>query len=221
MPWDDSKQCLPQMAVCASRVCALNLDGTTLIGAASAYATAATVSIGWTAVYDPGAEVKEKDGCGTTFIDVIAPPTLVRYDVDIDVWSTDPNYLSIAVPDGRVLTVPGSGAKGFGYPRPGVQSGQFSLEFWQQIINDNKQDPDFPWAWWVIPYLKNVQLQKRDANGTSSSHTVLKAEAYTNTNWFDGPGDDWPIDNDDACPIMWIPSDEIPVMDCTPIEITS
>lgn len=213
MAWTNSKKCLPQMNVCASRVATLELDGSLVVGASSSYATAATVSIGYTPVYDPGAEIKEKDGCGQTFVDTIAPPALIRYDIDIDVWSTDPNYLSITVPQGDVLTDPDTNAVGFGFPAPGVVSGQFSLEFWQKIINANKVDPDFPFAHWVMPYLTNVQMQKRDVNGTSVSHTVLKAEAYQNLNWFDGPGDDWPVAS--THPIAYLPVADLPTMDCT------
>lgn len=219
MAYTADKKCLPQMNVCAVRACKLNLDGTTTIGATSMYATPAVVSLGWTPVFDPGAEVKEKDGCGATFVDVLADPTLTRYDIDADFWSTDPNLLDIIVPDGDVLVRPGSGAVGFAYPAPGVVSGQFSLEFWAKLIKDNKQDPDFPWAWWAIPYINHVQLQKRDVNGTAVSHTVIKAESYVNENWFNGPGDDWDVASDK--PVQWIPTTDLPVMDCTPAAIAS
>lgn len=212
-------KCLPQMNACAVRVCKLDLDGSTFIGSTSAYATPAVVSLGFTPVFDAGAEVKEKDACGRTFIDVLADPTLTRYDVDMEFWSTDPNLLDIIIPDGDLLTRPTTGAVGFAYPAPGAVTGQFSLEFWAKLINDNNQDPDFPWAWWAIPYLKNVQMQKRDVNGTAVSKTTLKAEAYVNTNWFNGPADDWDVASDK--PIQWIPTTALPTMDCTPDSISS
>lgn len=211
-------QCFPQMKVCAARVAALNLNGTTLIGATTSYATAATVSVGITPAYKAGTEISEVDGCGTTFVDVIGNPSLLRYDIDLDVWSTDPQYLDIVIPDGDVLTG-ASGEKGFAYPAPGTVTGQFSLEFWQQIINANNLDPNFPYAHWALPYLKNVQLGKRDMTGNGVSHTVLKAEAYVNTNWFNGPGDDWAVASNK--PVMWIPKATLPTMNCAPVAIAS
>jgi hypothetical protein len=218
MAWSAAKQCFPQMNVCAARACKLNSNGTTLIGSTSSYVTAATVSVGITPVFDAGAEIKEKDGCGTTFVDVIADPALIRYDIDIDFWSTDPQLLDIIVPDGDILTG-GSGEKGFAFPSPGTVTGQFSLEFWQKIINDNALDLDYPYAHWAMPFLKNVQLQKRDVNGTAVSHTVLKAEAYPNSNWFNGPGDDWTVAT--TAPVLYIPRATIPTASCTPTSIAS
>lgn len=211
-------QCFPQMKGCALRVTSLNLNGTTLIGSDTMYATPALVSLGITPVYKDGTEISEVDACGVTFVDVKGDPSLTRYDIDLDVWSTDPQYLAIVIPDGDVLTG-GSGEKGFSYPAPGTVTGQFSVEFWQQIINDNNLDPNFPYAHWAIPYLKNVQVGKRDVTGNGVSHTVLKAEAYVNTNWFNGPGNDWTVAS--TGPVMWIPTTTLPTMDCTTDAIAS
>lgn len=223
MAWSPAKKCYPQMNVCALRVAALDSDGTTTIGSDTLYATNAVVSVGITPVYDAGAEIKEKDGCGSTFVDVIADPSLIRYDIDLDVWSTDPNLLAIIVPDGVAITG-GSSQVGFAYPKPGTVTGQFALEFWQKIINANTLDPDFPYGQWAMPFLKNVQLQKRDVNGTSVSHTVLKAEAYANDNYFNGMGNDLgsltPADAT-SYPVFYIPTTTLPTMDCTPAAIAS
>jgi hypothetical protein len=218
MAWSAAKTCYPQINVCAARVAALDSDGTTTIGSTTMYNTNATVSVGITPVYDAGAEIKEKDGCGATFLDVIADPALIRYDIEIDFWSTDTKLLVIIIPDGVVLTGTG-GVQGFGFPNPGTVTGQFAFEFWQKIINGNNLDLDYPYAHWGMTFLKNVQLQKRDVNGTAVSHTVLKAEAYANTNYFDGPGNDWTVST--AYAVLYEPVASLPTMNCTASAIAS
>lgn len=207
-----TRQCLPQMKACALRACKLNADGTTLIGASSSYVSAALVTLGITPVYKDGTNISETDACGASFVDVNSAPSLTRYDVDVDVWSTDPHLLSVILADGDVLVHPSGGQSGFAYPAPGPITGQFSLEFWQQIIENNLQDADFPWAHWVLPYLKNVKLGKRDVKGDGVSHTIFTAEAYVNANFFNGPGDDWAVASDK--PVQWIPQATLPTADC-------
>lgn len=213
-----TRQCLPQMQVCAIRVCELDDDGTTKIGTDTAYVSDAVVSLGITPVVKDGTNISESDGCGVQFIDVNSDPALTRYDVDIDVWSTDPHFLNIVLPGGDILTG-GSGEVGFAYPGLGTLVGKFSLEFWQKIIENNTQDANFPWAHWALPLLKNIKLGKRDIVGNAVSHTVLTAEAYENDNWFNGPANDWAVASDKA--VQWIPKATLPTATCTPLAITS
>ena len=213
-----SQLCLPQINVCALRVCSLNTNGTTLIGSATSYATDAAVSIGLTPVYVDGQTTSELNGCGSNFINYTADPTLTRWDLELDVWSTDPNFLDIVLPGGAVLTG-GSGEKGFAYPGIGTVTGQISLEFWQKRINDNVLDATFPYAHHAMPFLKNIKLGKRDVSNNGVSHTIITAEGYENDNWFNGPGDDWAVASDK--PYQWIPKATLPTMNCTAATIAS
>lgn len=212
--------CLPRMQCCAARACALDADGTTKIGAASSLVFDSVVTIGMTPVYEDGTEIKEKDACGRTFVDVVSDPTLTRWDIDIDVWSQDPSYLKIVQAGGSIL-LPGGGLapQGFAYPDIGPVVGQFSFEFWQKIIRDNDQDPDLPWEWFALPKLKNVKLGKIDVGGDKVSHRTLTAQAYGNANWFNGPGDDWPTTSDR--PVQSIPTATLPTASCAPTAISS
>ena len=77
--------CIPQLFVCRTRVSALDATG---VPTGTAYVSDALQKATLTPVYDAGDEVKEKNGCGSTFIDVLSDPTFVRCDLSLDVLAS-------------------------------------------------------------------------------------------------------------------------------------
>lgn len=203
--------CTPQLQCCAVRVTALNLNGSTVIGASSSYVTDSMVKITLKPNYQAGDEIKEKNACGTVYVDYLSPPSFVRDDLDLDFASDDPQLLSILVPQGGILSV--GGAVGFAGPPIGVQSGQCGIELWTKRVSGGVVDPTFPYAHWLFPYVNNVQLGNREFSSTAG-HTLLSGEAVENTNWFDGPANDWPAVGSNRSH-QWIPTATLPTATCT------
>lgn len=201
--------CVPQVQCCAVRVTALNLDGSLIAGASTAYVTDSMVKVTRKPVYEAGDSLSEKTACGAseTFQ---SPPTKTRDDLDFDFLTVDPNLLSIMVPNGAVLTA--GQAVGFAAPAIGINSGQCGVELWAKRVKNGVVDPDFPYAWHLFPYVNN--LQEGDHEYSSSyGHLLLTGEAVENTKWFDGPNNDWPVASNRSH--QWIPTTTIPTADCT------
>lgn len=205
-----AQECVPQVQACAVRVAAIDASGFTVPGASSMYVTDALVKLTLKPVHEEGDEIKEKNACGTTAIDYKSPPSFTRADIDLEFLSTDPFLIDILVSGATVLT--SGGLRGFAYPPVGVMSGQCSLELWAKRINNGILDPTAPYARWALPFVNNVRFGDRDFS-SAAGHTLLTAEAHENTNWFDGPANDWPVASDRVA--QWIPVASLPVIDCT------
>lgn len=202
--------CIPQVQCCAVRVTALNLDGSTVVGASSSYVTDSMVKVTMKPVYVTGDEIKESNACGASYVDFVSPPTKTRDDIEFDFLTEDPNLLSIMIPQGAVLT--SGGATGFAGPPIGQQSGQCAVELWTKRINGGVVDPTFPYAHWLFPYVNNLQEGDHEFSSTVG-HLILSGQALENQNFFDGPANDWPVASNRTH--QWLPTATLPTADCT------
>lgn len=202
--------CLPQVQACAVRVALLGSDGTPSGGASASYVSGALVKATLKPVYKDGAAIQEDGACGTSLVDYVSDDSLTRADIDLDFLTPDPLLHSILLSQGAVLT--GAWGKGWAYPPIGTLSGQLSLELWAKQINNGVPDPNFPYARWVIPLVKGMRLGDREFSNTGQ-HSLLTGKCYENTNWFDGPANDWPAASDRIA--QWIPAVSHPTIDCT------
>jgi len=160
--------------------------------------------------YQAGQEIKEDNACGSTFIDYLAPASLTRGNLDIDLLAPDPNLLKMLSFASKRLT--GAWGTGWAMPPLGAVSGQCAIELWALRINNGKLDPSFPYAHWIFPYVKNVQFGAKEFSN-SAQHTLVTGECYENANFFDGPQNDWPTDSDRFA--QWIPVTTLPTADGT------
>lgn len=205
-----SQLCIPQAQVCAVRATQLNLNGSVVIGSTSSYVVDSMVTITLKPVFQAGTELKEINGCGSVYFDYLSPPSYVRSDIDFDFLTEDPNFLSIMVPNGAVLT--SGGATGFAAPAIGISSGQVGVELWTKRINGGVVDGTFPYAHWLFPYVNNLQSGNRIFSATAG-HMLFTGEAVENLNWFDGPENDWPVASNRSW--QWLPTATLPAATCT------
>jgi hypothetical protein len=171
-----------------------------------------------TPVYDAGDEVKEKNACGATFIDVLADPTFVRADLSLDFLSPDPYLHAILLSQG-VLLSPVSGGVGFAFPPIGQVTGNgVSIELFTQRMVDGALSTVHPYAHWALPRVKSLQLGARDFTN-AAQHSLITGQCNENDNWFDGPLNDFDAESDRVA--QWIPSDTLPTANCGPSTVVA
>lgn len=207
-----SNDCLPQVAACVIRVARLDGSGVPLPGASNLYVSDTLTKLTRTPQYEDGDEIKQKNGCGSVCLDYKAPPSYLRDDAVLELCSVDPQLMEMLM-GGSVLT--SGAAVGQAAPAIGVISQQaqngISIELWAKRIRNGVLDPTFPYAWWVFPKVTNVKLT--NANHENAAHLPAFAlELYENTNWFNGPLNNWPVASDRAW--QWIPTATIPTATC-------
>lgn len=210
--------CIPQLFCCRIRVGALNADGSPQAGAGHVYVSDALAKATLTPVYDAGDEVKEKNACGATFIDVLADPTLVRADLALDFLTPDPYLHAILLSQGTLLS-PASGGVGFAYPPVGQVTGNgVSLELFTQRMVDGAISTVNPYALWALPRVRSLQIGARDfSNG--AQHSLISGQCNENPNWFDGPANEFDAASDRIA--QWIPVDTLPAAACGPTATTA
>ncbi len=199
---------LPQVQACALRVTILEPSGVPLPGAGNVYTTDTLTELTATPVYEDADELTEKNACGTVCVNFTGDDSLKRADVALTICTHDP-YLLAMLSDGDVLT--DSGLHGFAMPPIGPLTGAgVSLELWSKRIDDGDLHDEFPYAWWVLPRVKNLRMGARTfSNGTALPQ--FTGRAGENPNWFDGPLNDWPVASDRI--IQWFPVAALPTID--------
>lgn len=204
-----SNRCLPQLRACATRVARLDSNGVPSPGANNLYVTDALVSMGVTYVADEGETIEIPNACGNVwrFRDN------QRYqgiDVTLQVRSPDPELAELLA-DGTVLS--DGDAAGYALPElnTDVNPNGVSLELWvKQMVPGGGQDPDFPYARWVFPQVHLIMDEMTFEN--AALQPSFTGFAVENSNWFDGPLNDWNMDSDKA--VQWIEDATIPTTSC-------
>ncbi len=211
------EDCRGQVAGCISRYARLDANGVPLPGAENLYVSDDLVSLAWTAVYTDGDEIDEKNACGTSKVYFKQPDTFKRADVVLTAVKPDPR-LSEFLSGGDLLSVVGR-PKGFAAPPLGPITGNgISVEIWAIRVDDGDQDPDFPWAHWVYPKIKNLRLGDH-THEAGAIKPIFSGQAYENVNWFDGPTGDWPAESDRI--FQWLPASTAPTPSCDYINLAA
>lgn len=201
--------CLAQVQACATRVTLLDTNGVPHPGAQAMVTTKGLTKLTIKGVYSDGDEFKEKNACGEVLLSYRAPDTFERIDVDLEFLYHDP-YLFALMANATVLT--DGDAIGSAAPNLGsVEERLVSVEVWARRINMNVPDPDYPYAWWVLPMIKNVRFGDRTFENAPAKPT-LSGQGYENDNWYNGPLNDWPAASSQVW--QWIPTDVLPTATC-------
>lgn len=201
--------CIPQVSACMLALTNIDTNGVPTPGAGNRYVSDALVSLAWSWEYEEPAEIKGENGCGETKVSYKPPPTRKRGLITITLITPDP-YLSQMLSQGTVLT--DGEAVGFASPRLGqISEEAVGIEVWAKRIKDGKLDPNYPYAWWLYPWVQNLRDGDHEHNN-AILNTVFTGDALENENWFDGPLNDWPSTSDS--PYQWIPTVSMPVAQC-------
>lgn len=203
--------CLPQVQADRIRVALLDADGTTAPGASNLYVSDALTTLTATPVYTDADEIEEKNASGTVCVNFKGDDTFKRLDVTLTICTVDP-YLHALLTGAQGDVLTDGTAVGFAYPPIGpLTSNGISIELWAKRINNGAVDPDYPYAWWAMPRVKNLRLGDRTfENGAQAS--PFSGQALENPNWFDGPTNDWPVASDRA--LQFIPTPTLPNAVC-------
>lgn len=198
---------LPQVQACAIRVSQLDTSGVPSPGASNIYTSEALTELTATPVYSDADEVEEKNACGAVCVNYVGDDSFKRLDVALTICTHDP-WLSAMLSDGDVLS--DGGVNGFALPAIGPLRGNgISIELWAKRVDDGDLHDEFPYAWWVLPKVKNLRMgPKTFTNG--SSLPQFTGRGYENPNWYDGPLNDWPVTSDRV--LQWFPVAALPTI---------
>jgi hypothetical protein len=199
---------LPQVQACAIRVAVLDPNGVPSPGAGNLYTSEALTELSATPVYTDAQEIEDVNACGTTCVSYVGDDSFKRLDVALTVCTHDP-FLNAMLSGGEVLT--DDGINGFALPAIGPLRGNgVSIEVWAKRVDDGELHDEYPYAWWVLPRVKNLRYGVRTFNN-GSSLPQFTGRAYENPNWYDGPMNDWPVTSDRA--MQWFPVASLPTID--------
>lgn len=211
------EDCRGHVSGCISRYARLDTNGVPLPGAENLYVSDALVTMLWTPVYTDGDEIDEKNACGTSKVYYKQPDTFKRADVTLTTVLPDPR-LDEFLSGGDLLSVVGR-PKGFAAPPLGPITGNgISVEIWAIRVDDGDQDPEWPYAHWVYPKIKNLRLGDH-THEAGALKPVFSGQGYENINWFDGPVGDWPGTSDRV--FQWLPTNVIPTPTCDYINLAA
>lgn len=213
--------CYPQLGVCSVRVGALDADGTTGL---SSVTTDATLKVTIKPNHEAGDEVKEKNGCGAIYVDFKGEDSLLWYDVEFEFLTPDPYLMSLLLEQSSLITASASRI-GWAAPRIGAQTGNGrSVEFWTKRAKGGAQSLTFPYAHHALPLVQNMKLGDRTFD-SGAQHAIITGQAVENSNWFDGPGNDWPSDDGGGGYLpnawKWIPATTQPAAACGPAVVAA
>lgn len=206
-----NEHCLPQIHGCAIRVTRLEANGVPDPGADNLIVSDALTTLTITPVYSDGDEIEQKNACGNVCINFQGDDSFKRADLELTICTHDPFLMEMLVSGSDVLT---DGARrGWAAPPIGPITGNgVSIEVWaKRIDSDGTLDVDAPYAWWVLPRVKNLRHGARSFANEAALPTFT-GRAVENPNWYDGPLNDWPAASDRA--YQWIEATSIPAASC-------
>lgn len=210
--------CIPQIQACRLRVCRLDADGAPTVAAGSSYVSDAFAKVTLTPVYETGAEIKEPNACGSTFINYLSPDSLTRWDIEIDLLTPDPYLHDVLLSSGALLSPVGGGV-GFGFPEIGtIPEDAVSVELWAKRIESGALSQSFPYAHWAVPFVKNLKTGVKEFANTAQ-HSAITGQCYQNANWLDGPFNDFNAESDRCA--QWIPTLTLPDVACGPTAVAA
>lgn len=206
------EKCLPQVQACRIRVTRLDRNGVPTPGATSMIVSKALTSVGFAWEVEDGDEVVEKNACGELIVNFKEPTNLKRGTLTVAMVTPDP-YLDEMFTRGVLLSLGAQDPPGYGAPALGQidPDDAVSVEVWAKRMLGGKPDPDYPYAWWVYPWVGNLRPDDHEHNSGNMPRTVI-GDALENENWFDGPLNDWPAASDRV--FQWVPTRTLPDVAC-------
>lgn len=187
-----SNLCLPSVQACAMRVARLDPTGVPDPGADNLYVTSGLITLTATPVYRPGDEFQLVTACGDLCLDYRDQNRLRRYDVELNICAPDPELTELFA--GGTVLDDGLGAIGYAAPEllTNPNPNGVSIELWSRAVDDDGvPHPTHPYYWWVLPRVWLSLGAKNFENGPMNN--PFSGWAKQNSNWYDGPANDWPV----------------------------
>lgn len=207
-----ANDCMSSIHACAIRVARLESDGVPLPGANNLYVSDGIIELSFTPEVEAGDEVTVKNGCGAVCVSHRNDEIIKWWNVELTICRPDPELQELLT-GGAVLT--DGGAVGYQPPALNTVSAPngISVEVWSHRLDDGGDyDPTFPYFHWAFPKIKGLHFGARRLFNGALENPFTGGRALENSNWFDGPGNDWNVDSSRAWGQM--PTDIIPTSDC-------
>jgi hypothetical protein len=201
-----NNDCAASLYVCRFRVARLNADGSPKVGANNMVVSEALARLSWEPELEAGTEHVQKNGCGDVYASYKKRDQVKRLTMTLDLVTPDPDLQEILV-GGEVL----DNGNGYAYPDLGdTNDDKVSIEAWSKALVNGEVDDTLPWIWWVFPET-SWQYGAR-ALEESFMGLPFTGSATENSNWDNGPANDWPEISTQVCQHLRI--DDIPDADC-------
>ena len=192
----------------ALRASKLAISGAPLEGAESSYVTQRFMTLGFTPEYTEGDEVEEKAADGSVCVYYKLPDVLKRVTFTLTICSPSPE-LSEILAGGTLLEDGSNNVIGYQGPEAGTEATPFgvSLEVWSRAVEDGRLANPNPYWWWVFPYTQMRFAGERVLENGMLANT-FEGWGVGNTDWGDGPGDDWA--HTSASPFQYVRTNSFP-----------
>lgn len=212
-----ANECVGQIKCCRLRFAKLATTGAPAAGVNNMFVTKSLSQVTLNSVYTDGTETKDKNACDEVEVGFRSEDSFDRLDFEITLMRDDPRLVAALVNGGVLLD---GTARGWSYPAIGTvdATNLWSIEGWTWRVHNGGLDPDYPYARHVGPMAKNIRIgNKTLASGTQL--TVISGQLIENTNWGDGPTNDWPVASDR----VWqqLPVTALPDVVCGPIALVA
>lgn len=177
------------------RLTKLAANGAPLVGADNAYQSDALVQMQFGLEYEEGEEIIQRNGAGRICLTYKAPDSLKRATITgLQFCTPDPMVLQFLI--GGEIIEDGSGNQ-IGYRAPEVGSEPtpdgVSIELWTRAIIDGAFSGYFRW---VFPRVFLRPSGDWTASGSDPMVPEFEGFGTQNSNWGDGPTNDWDYESD-------------------------
>jgi len=226
--------CFGSLQVCAYRVTQLNSNGTAWNGAGHGLANNALIDAGIEQVYSTGADLEQKNGCGTICQTYKDCDKLKAFNVTLNLCVLDAQLQQFLMGGYTFRDTGGAGSgDAIGYEYPGLTDACGSgvcMELWTRAWDGSSQaQPPYAggsivYFHWVFPKTTWKQNSTKFEDGFSVFPFVGYGVANSRIS-ANGPYDDWPADIAAHGGIRnaggWFYDTSLPAASCAAITVTS
>lgn len=188
-------ECFHTLSVCMARIGRLDTDGSPLAGAGNLYTTDAIVSLTMALQLKEGADFSQDNGCGNLCFAFKERDQIEGLELQTSWCHADPELAEL-LSGGDLITDGYGDTTGYAAPYVGTipNPDGVSLEIWTKNIQGSALDADYPYVRWVFG-----RTFWTPADRTFEAGPIIHpytGEAQENSNFGDGPVNDWPYISD-------------------------
>jgi hypothetical protein len=184
-----NRTCRSSFGACAIRVARLEPNGVPDPGPNNLYVADTLISVTRNVNVRAGTLIELPDGCGGVCAAVQTPERVQSITLEIELCQHDAELLEMLL-GGNIITVL-TDTVGYLSPAYNATPPDVSVEFWAQSVTESGQDlADNPYIQFGYPKVNWIAGAKTH-DDTAITRYPLTGTVYTNTNFYNGPGNDW------------------------------
>lgn len=210
--------CAGSLQVCRLRVARLNADGSPDTGDNNMYVTDTLISLGATPQVVAGEDMSLVNGCGEPVVQHQDEDKITRLNLTASLAKPDPDLVALLT--GATLITDGGDSIGFQYPalNSSVMGPAVSIEAWSKAIVNGKVAVDLPWWRWVYPFTE-WRLADAPTLENAPLALALTGRALENTEWGNGPANDWAYASDRVLNVARDETANVPDASCGAVAV--